>query len=154
MLYYSYTCTVKRLLWTCVLSTPREWLHISAIQLFSISFLPVLSEYNKQVSSLCVSELHMASLSNSCLVCGHPASPHHHYGAICCYSCRWYTVYRGLRTIILIYLLPRAFFRRSIVQRYECVSGDKQCEVNKITRANCKSCRYDRYGREICVSQL
>jgi len=70
----------------------------------------------------------MASLVTCCLVCGHPASLHHHYGAICCYSCR-------------------AFFRRSIAQSYDCVSGDRQCEVNKITRNNCRSCRYDK-----CIS--
>ena len=66
-----------------------------------------------------------ANLSAECLVCGGAAAAHQHYGAICCYSCR-------------------AFFRRGIMRNYSCVRGDDSCQVNSITRTNCKKCRYDR----------
>ena len=29
-----------------------------------------------------------ALLTTECLVCGGKAAAHHHYGAVCCYSCR------------------------------------------------------------------
>jgi len=67
----------------------------------------------------------MSSLLDVCLVCGEPTVSHKHYGAVCCYSCR-------------------AFFRRSINQRFSCINGDNKCTIDKITRANCKSCRYNR----------
>ena len=66
-----------------------------------------------------------ANLSAECLVCGGAAAAHQHYGAICCYSCR-------------------AFFRRGIMRNYSCVRGDDSCQVNSITRTNCKKCRYER----------
>ena len=66
-----------------------------------------------------------ANLSAECLVCGGAAAAHQHYGAICCYSCR-------------------AFFRRGIMRNYSCVRGDESCQVNSITRTNCKKCRFER----------
>ena len=38
----------------------------------------------------------------------------------------------------------RAFFRRGISREYTCVRGDMTCQVNSITRTNCKRCRFDR----------
>jgi len=66
-----------------------------------------------------------ASLTAQCLICTGPAAAHQHYGAVCCYSCR-------------------AFFRRGITRNYACVRGDNLCQVNSITRTNCKRCRYAR----------
>jgi len=66
-----------------------------------------------------------ANLIAQCLVCGGKAAAHQHYGAVCCYSCR-------------------AFFRRGISRAYSCVRGDMSCQVNSITRTNCKKCRFDR----------
>jgi len=66
-----------------------------------------------------------ANLTSECLVCGGKAAAHQHYGAVCCYSCR-------------------AFFRRGILRAYTCVRGDKSCQINSITRTNCKKCRFDR----------
>lgn len=66
-----------------------------------------------------------ASLTAVCLVCGGKAAAHQHYGAVCCYSCR-------------------AFFRRGITRSYACVRGDMSCQVNSITRTNCKRCRFER----------
>ena len=42
------------------------------------------------------------------------------------------------------YSLCRAFFRRGITRNYSCVRGDNMCQVNSITRTNCKRCRYAR----------
>jgi len=66
-----------------------------------------------------------ANLTAECLVCGGAAAAHQHYGAICCYSCR-------------------AFFRRGILRNYSCVRADNSCQVNSITRTNCKKCRFAR----------
>jgi len=66
-----------------------------------------------------------ASLTAQCLICTGAAAAHQHYGAVCCYSCR-------------------AFFRRGITRNYSCVRGDNMCQVNSITRTNCKRCRYAR----------
>jgi len=66
-----------------------------------------------------------ASLTAHCLICTGAAAAHQHYGAVCCYSCR-------------------AFFRRGITRNYSCVRGDNLCQVNSITRTNCKRCRYAR----------
>eukprot|EP00092_Neocalanus_flemingeri_P020536 GFUD01022249.1.p1 GENE.GFUD01022249.1~~GFUD01022249.1.p1 ORF type:complete len:860 (+),score=226.22 GFUD01022249.1:56-2581(+) len=66
-----------------------------------------------------------ASLTAQCLICTGAAAAHQHYGAVCCYSCR-------------------AFFRRGITRNYACVRGDNLCQVNSITRTNCKRCRYAR----------
>merc|ERR1719427_2456493 len=65
------------------------------------------------------------NLTAKCLICNGPAAAHQHYGAVCCYSCR-------------------AFFRRGISRSYVCVRGDDLCQVNSITRTNCKRCRYAR----------
>ncbi|XP_023344499.1 uncharacterized protein LOC111713793 [Eurytemora carolleeae] len=65
------------------------------------------------------------TLTSCCLVCGGASAAHTHYGAVCCYSCR-------------------AFFRRGITRTYACVRGDYGCQVNSITRTNCKRCRYER----------
>lgn len=65
------------------------------------------------------------NLTAQCLICNGPAAAHQHYGAVCCYSCR-------------------AFFRRGITRSYVCVRGDDLCQVNSITRTNCKRCRYAR----------
>jgi len=65
------------------------------------------------------------NLTSECLVCGGKAAAHQHYGAVCCYSCR-------------------AFFRRGISRAYTCVRGDRSCQINSITRTNCKKCRFDR----------
>jgi len=72
-----------------------------------------------------VSKNREASLTAQCLICTGAAAAHQHYGAVCCYSCR-------------------AFFRRGIVRNYNCVRGDNLCQVNSITRTNCKRCRYAR----------
>ena len=40
--------------------------------------------------------------------------------------------------------LFRAFFRRGITRSYACVRGDMSCQVNSITRTNCKKCRFER----------
>lgn len=65
-------------------------------------------------------------LTSACSVCGSPARPHSHYGAICCYSCR-------------------AFFRRGLQQKYECINKNNKnmCiqTINESNRTNCKSCR-------------
>jgi len=60
-----------------------------------------------------------------CLVCGGAAAQVHHYGAVCCFSCR-------------------AFFRRGVGRTFVCIFGDGKCRVDAITRANCKGCRYSR----------
>jgi len=72
-----------------------------------------------------VSKNREASLTAQCLICTGAAAAHQHYGAVCCYSCR-------------------AFFRRGITRNYSCVRGDNMCQVNSITRTNCKRCRYAR----------
>jgi len=67
----------------------------------------------------------MASQSSECEICSAPAVACKQYGAVCCFSCR-------------------AFFRRSISRKYECVAGLNNCKVDIVTRTNCKKCRLDR----------
>ena len=67
-------------------------------------------------------------LTSECKVCSAPAPAILHYGSISCYSCR-------------------AFFRRSIRRSGKdpvCVRGRGECEVDPVTRTNCKSCRLAR----------
>merc|ERR1719483_1368032 len=67
-------------------------------------------------------------LVSVCGVCGSPATDVQHYGATSCYSCR-------------------AFFRRTIGSgkdyRY-CSRKTDACEVDAVTRTNCKKCRFQK----------
>ena len=63
-------------------------------------------------------------LGASCSVCGSPAAPHLHYGAISCYSCR-------------------AFFRRGQPKQARCIVGGGGCVVTPQNRTSCKTCRYN-----------
>ena len=68
---------------------------------------------------------HSPLLHASCSVCGSPAAPHLHYGAISCYSCR-------------------AFFRRGQPKQTRCVVGPGGCVITPQNRTTCKMCRYTR----------
>ena len=66
----------------------------SAHSIFSSSRLYIFFIYKYQLFLLCFAESRMYSqlpsvLQGSCEVCGDAAHHHNHYGAICCYSCRY-----------------------------------------------------------------
>lgn len=64
-------------------------------------------------------------LTLQCGVCGAGAADVNHYGSVSCYSCR-------------------AFFRRSVGEKknYDlCARGKDNCEIDQVSRTNCKKCR-------------
>ena len=86
----------------------------------------IISEPREVMSDpkLCSPTSHSPLLHASCSVCGSPAAPHLHYGAISCYSCR-------------------AFFRRGQPRQTRCITGSGGCVVTKQNRTSCKICRYN-----------
>jgi len=67
-------------------------------------------------------------LVSLCGVCGNPADSVKHYGALACYSCR-------------------AFFRRATnneKRSRHCARKSNSCNVDSVSRNNCKSCRYEK----------
>ena len=67
------------------------------------------------------------TLTGKCSVCSAPAAPYPHYGAIVCFS-------------------DRAFFRRSIRRKYDCLrtSGCQWVNDKLETKYWCKKCRLDK----------
>ena len=52
----------------------------------------VVVEYEEAVTGRGRGKAREANLSAECLVCGGAAAAHQHYGAICCYSCRYFKI--------------------------------------------------------------
>ena len=115
---------------------PTQVPYRKRIRTLGPQIMPAMAGYSLkdfQEANLCqTSENNQQNLSirsqyteSNCAVCGDKAR-WHHYGVLACEGCK-------------------GFFKRSVNKNahYKCVQ-DRNCEINKSSRIQCASCRYDK----------